>query len=67
MRHSKLVGTVSNCTVSTYHGPHAVRLKTAPTGGESVHLLLESTINAPISHQLSIDYLTYMLGLTQQA
>ena len=36
MRHSKLVGTVSNPdlsgqAVSTYHGPYAVRLKTAPT------------------------------------
>ena len=44
MGHSKLVGAVSNCAVSTYHGPYAVRLKTAPTGGESVHLFLESTI-----------------------
>jgi len=44
MRHSKLVGAVSNCAVSTYHGTYAVRLKTAPTGDESVHLFLESTI-----------------------
>ena len=55
MRHSKLVGAVSNPdlsgsresgqAVSTYHGTYAVRLKTAPTGGESIHLFLESTIN----------------------
>ena len=44
MRHSKLVGAVSNCAVSTYPGTYAVRLKTAPTRGESVHLFLESTI-----------------------
>ena len=44
MGHSKLVGAVSNCVVSTYHGTYAVRLKTAPTGGDSVHLFLESTI-----------------------
>ena len=44
MRRSKLVGTVSNCAVSTYHGIYAVRLKTAPTGGESVVLFLESII-----------------------
>ena len=44
MRHSKLVGAVSNCAASTYHGTYTVRLKTAPTGGESVHLFLESTI-----------------------
>ena len=44
MRHSKLVGAVSNCAVSTYPGTYAVRLETAPTGGESVHLFLQSTI-----------------------
>ena len=45
MRHAKLVGAVSNCAVSTYHGIYAVRLKTAPTGGGSVLLFLEfSTI-----------------------
>ena len=48
MRHSKLVGAVSNCAVSTYHGIYAVRGKTAPTGGESVHLFLESTIDKHI-------------------
>ena len=42
MGHSKLVGAVSNPdlsgsresgqAVSTYHGPYAVRLQTAPTG-----------------------------------
>ncbi len=47
MGHSKLVGAVSNCAVSAYHGTYAVRLKTAPTGGESVLLFLESTINDP--------------------
>ena len=47
MRHSKLVGAVSNCAVSAYHGTYAVRLETAPTGGESVLLFLESTINDP--------------------
>ena len=31
MEHSKLVGAVSNCAVSTDHGIYAVRLKTAPT------------------------------------
>ena len=47
MTHSKpvrlgsLVGAVSNCA-------YAVRGKTAPTGGESVYLFLESTINNPI-------------------
>ena len=35
---SCLVGTVSNCA-------DAVRLKTAPTGGERVYLFLEFTIN----------------------
>ena len=35
---SRLVGTVSNCA-------YAVRFPTAPTGGESVYLFLESTIN----------------------
>ena len=45
MEHSKLVGAVSNCAVSTYPGTYAVRLQTAPTGGESVHLFLEFTIN----------------------
>ena len=51
MRHSKLVGTVSNCAVLTYHSTYAVQLetlvtiyRTAPTGGESVYLFLESTI-----------------------
>ena len=34
---SRLVGTVSNCA-------YAVRLETAPTGGESVYLFLEFTI-----------------------
>ena len=33
MKHSKLVGAVSNCAVSTHHGTYVVRLKTAPTGG----------------------------------
>ena len=33
----RLVGTVSNCA-------YAVRLETAPTGGESVYLFLEFTI-----------------------
>ena len=33
----RLVGTVSNCA-------YAVRLETAPTGGESVHSFLEVTI-----------------------
>ena len=37
MRYSKLVSAVSNCA-------DAVRLETAPTGDESVHLFLESTI-----------------------
>ena len=53
MRHSKLVGAVSNCAVSTYHGPYAVRLKTAPTGGESVHLFLESTIVCGLDRNLT--------------
>ncbi len=44
MEHSKLVGTVSNCAVSTYHGIYAVRFSTAPTEGESVRLFLEFTI-----------------------
>ena len=44
MRYSKLVGAVPNCAVSAYHGTYAVRLETAPTGGESVLLFLESTI-----------------------
>ena len=35
---SRLVGTVSNSA-------YAVRLETAPTGGESVYLFLEFTIN----------------------
>ena len=35
---SRLVGTVSNCA-------YAVPLETAPTGGESVYLFLEFTIN----------------------
>ena len=53
MRHSKPVrlktaptglgcGAVEN---RPYRGAVAVRLQTAPTGGESVHLFLESTIN----------------------
>ena len=46
MRHSKLVGAVSNCAVSTYHGTDAVRFLTAPSGGASVHLFLESPIDA---------------------
>ena len=37
-----LVGAVSNCA-------YAVRLKTAPTGGESVYFLLESTIKTLIA------------------
>ena len=45
MKHSKLVGAVSNCAVSTHHGTYAVRLETAPTGGgESVYLFFEFTI-----------------------
>ena len=44
MRHAKLVGAVSNCAVSTYHGTYTVRGKNAPTKGESVHLFLEFTI-----------------------
>ena len=106
MRHSKLVGTVSNCAVSTDHGTYAVRLRnpghdlsdrtyrgrkylfivdlrinetlqtgevrktklpfyrlvgavsncayavrlqTAPTGGESIYLFLESAINRQLA------------------
>ena len=55
MEHAKLVGAVSNPdtsgsresgqAVSAYRGTYAVRLKTAPTGGESVLLFLEFTIN----------------------
>ena len=55
MRHSKpgrlgkrnyrLVGTVFNCA-------YAVRLETAPTGGESVYLFLESTIILGIVYHL---------------
>ena len=44
MRHFELVGAVSNCAVSAYHGIYAVRFLTAPTGGESVLLFLTSTI-----------------------
>ena len=41
----------SGQAVSTYHDTYAVRLKTAPTGGESVHLFLESTINGYVKRE----------------
>ena len=54
MRHSKLVGAVSNPdtsgsresgqAVSTYHGPYAVRLQTAPTEVESILLFRTYTV-----------------------
>ena len=44
MGHSKLVGAVSNCAVSTDHGTYAVRFPTAPARGESVYLFLAFTI-----------------------
>ena len=39
-------GTRLVCTVG--NSAYAVRLETAPTGGESVYLFLEFTINDPI-------------------
>ena len=46
---SRLVGAVYNCA-------YAVRSKTASTGGESVYLFLESTIN-PLSRLISLEML----------
>ena len=49
---SRLVGTVSNCA-------HAVRVETAPTGGESVYLFLEFTIVPPLPSAYPPKHLVY--------
>ena len=55
----RLVGTVSNSV-------DAVRLETAPTGGESVYLFLEFTIIAR-SHQAAARILARVPSTSKQA
>ena len=51
MGHSKLVGAVSNCAVSTHHGTYAVRLQTAPTGERKCLFIFSVYYNSKIYHK----------------
>ena len=69
MEHSKLVGAVSNCAVSTYHGIYAVRLetlvtidRTAPTGGRKCPFIFRIHHNR--SHATETDITTFDMNWT---